>query len=151
LKPWKIEIENHIAKWSKQLSGQEWWPRFVYHYTDVQNAVNILKTGMLYSRADAARLGLMISENASRSVIEQTRTAHLQFARFYFRPRTPTQFRNEGIRPPNRRWQPDSNHPPAHCPVPVFFCFDALSVLAQDDTEFSNGNMGSNAAMHSGS
>ena len=33
--------------------------------------------------------------------------------------------------------------PGAHCPVPVFFCFDAVSVLSRDDTSFSNGNMGS--------
>jgi hypothetical protein len=148
LKPWKSEIEKHIAHWSKQLIGREWWPRFVYHYTDVQNAVNILKAGMLYSRTEATRRGLMVSDNALYSVIQQTKPTHLEFARFYFRPRTPTQFRNEGIRPPNRRWQPDPLHPPAHCPVPVFFCFDALSVIGRDDTEFSNGNMGSGGTQH---
>lgn len=34
----------------------------------------------------------------------------------YFRPRTPTQFHNEGIRPPLQRGQSG-----AHCPVPIFF------------------------------
>jgi len=32
--------------------------------------------------------------------------------------------------------------------MPVYFCFDALTVLAQDNTEFSNGNMGSPRALH---
>lgn len=92
----------------------------------------------------------MISENASRTVIDQTKPAHLEFARFYFRPRTPTQFRNEGIRPVEHQWRPNPTQPPAHCPVPIFFCFDAVAVLGQDETEFSNGNMGSSGVVHAG-
>jgi hypothetical protein len=83
-------------------------------------------------------------DNASPEVIEQTQPQHFRYARLYFRPRTPTQYRNEGIRPVNRRKLGG-----AHCPIPVYFCFDALTVLARDDTEFSNGNMGSTRACHS--
>jgi hypothetical protein len=59
----------------------------------------------------------------------------------YFRPRTPTQYNNEGIRPFGQRQLGG-----AHCPVPIYFCFDAYEVLSRDDTQFSNGNVGSRRA-----
>ncbi len=85
----------------------------------------------------------MVTDNASLAVIAGTEPQHQQFVRLYFRPRTPTQFRNEGIRPVGRRYCPKPGYPPAHCAVPVFFCFDAVEVLSRDHVCFSNGNMGS--------
>jgi hypothetical protein len=93
----------------------------------------------------AKKLRVMVTDNASPDIIEQTYPGHLEYVRLYFRPRTPTQYRNEGIRPVEKR------ELGAHCPVPVYFCFDALTVLAQDNTEFSDGNMGSPQASHSDS
>jgi ssDNA thymidine ADP-ribosyltransferase, DarT len=153
LKAWTPAIRRHVAMWSDQLrpSGREWWPRYVYHYTDVQNAASILRTGCIYSRAEATRRGLMVNDNASGAVIAQTLSAHQTYVRLYFRPRTPTQYQNEGIRPIQQRYCPDSRFPPAHCPVPVFFCFDAVKILSDDATEFSNGNMGSARADHGSS
>jgi hypothetical protein len=143
MKPWQDEIRQHIERWSAQLGDRHWWPRFVYHFTDVRNAASIITTGYLYSRLEAERLGLMQVDNASPQIIAQTRTEHKQYARLYFRPRTPTQYRNEGIRPTGQRELGG-----AHCPIPVYFCFGALEVLGQDDTEFSDGNMGSDRAQH---
>ena len=137
MKAWHADIERHIAIWTQCLGHLSWWPQFVYHFTDVRNAASILQSGSLYSRAEVMRLGLMQVDNASSEVVSQTRSERLKFARLYFRPRTPTQFRNEGIRP---RGQQEMD---AHCPVPVYFCFDALTTLAADDTLFSDGNMAS--------
>lgn len=50
----------------------------------------------------------------------------------FFRPKTPTQYRNEGFLPPEQRYL----H--AHCPVPVFFLFDAVSILSLPESEFSD-------------
>ncbi|MBC8263054.1 MAG: DUF4433 domain-containing protein [Anaerolineales bacterium] len=144
MKPWKADFERHIERWSARLGNLGWWPRYVYHFTDIHNAASIIQSGYLYSRAEVERRGLMRVDNASSEIMEQTRPEHLKFVRLYFRPRTPTQYRNEGIRPINRRELGG-----AHCPVPIYFCFDALTVLALDDTEFSNGNMGSPRASHS--
>ncbi|MFQ5342833.1 MAG: DarT ssDNA thymidine ADP-ribosyltransferase family protein [Anaerolineae bacterium] len=144
MKPWKDDIERHIHMWSARLGNRRWWPRYVYHFTDVQNAANIIQIGQLYSRTEVERLGLMQVDNASQDIIRQTRPEHLEYVRLYFRPRTPTQFRNEGIRPVNQRELGG-----AHCPIPVYFCFDALTVLVADDTEFSDGNMASTRASHS--
>jgi len=144
VKPWADEIEQHIQTYAALLGNLDWWPQYVYHFTDVHNAVNILKLGYLYSRNEAEKRSVMAIDNASPEVIQQTQPEHFNFVRLYFRPRTPTQYMNEGIRPRNQRELGG-----AHCPVPVFFCFDALTVLALDDTEFSNGNMGSSRAEHS--
>lgn len=116
MKDWANEIHQHIQSWSTRLGNLDWWPRFVYHFTDVQNAVEILRSGYLYSRTEAANRGLMLSDNASPQVIQPTTPAHFDFVRFYFRPRTPTQFQNEGIRP-----QPQRPLGGAHCPIPIFF------------------------------
>ena len=35
-------IENN-----KKISAVSWWVKYAFHYTDVSNAVNILKTGNL--------------------------------------------------------------------------------------------------------
>lgn len=56
MKPWHEDIASHIAIWSQRLGNLNWWPRFVYHFTDVRNAARILQEGNLYSRAEAIRL-----------------------------------------------------------------------------------------------
>lgn len=143
MKSWHKEIERHILTWSNRLGNLGWWPRYVYHFTDVQNAAQILTDGVLYCRSKAEELGRMIVDNASPEVISKTKLEHTDYVRLYFRPRTPTQFRNEGIRPRANR------ELGAHCPIPVYFCFDALEILASDQTEFSNGNMASPRTEHS--
>lgn len=59
MKPWKADIERHIAMWSAKLGHLDWWPRYVYHFTDIQNAASVIQSGYLYSRAEAERRGLM--------------------------------------------------------------------------------------------
>ncbi len=78
----------------------------------------------------------MTNDNASPDVIEETPAEYQNYARLYFRPRTPTQYRNEGIR------DGASLYRGAHCPVPVFFCFDLVEVLSRPDAYFSTGSMG---------
>jgi hypothetical protein len=143
MKVWRPIIEQHIHNWSTRLGNLGWWPKYVYHFTDVTNAASIIEQGGLYSRAYCLRTNLMATDNASHEVIQKTKQDHLEYVRLYFRPRTPTQYNNEGLRPINQRKLG------SHCPVPIFFCFNALEVLSLDETEFSNGNMGSSVAQHS--
>ncbi|WP_419939311.1 DarT ssDNA thymidine ADP-ribosyltransferase family protein [Candidatus Palauibacter sp.] len=114
----------------------------MYHYTDVSNAINILNGGVLYSRAGAKARGLMVHENANLAIIAGTNQDHLDFVRLYFRPRTPTQYVNEGIKPPAERGS-------GHCPVPVFFVFDLVKVVGRDDARFSSGTLASYRHGHS--
>ena len=144
MKDWLDDLRDHVTHWQDHLKkeGRAWWPRFVYHYTDVNNAISILNTGVLYSRAQARARSLMVTENANQEIIAYTDPAHLDFVRLYFRPRTPTQYVNEGIKPPSQR---DNGH----CPVPVFFVFDLVDVVGRDDARFSRGTLASHKHGHS--
>ena len=68
-------------------------------------------------------------------IIERTHFKWQDYVRLYFRPRTPTQFQNEGMRPQ------DEMPYGAQCAIPVYFLFDAVSVLANQDTLFTDGNI----------
>lgn len=118
--------ENH--------SSVPWWPKFAFHYTDVTNAVNILSTGYLFSRASASYRGVMQNDNASRQVIDMTNTGVTSMVRFYFRPLTPTQYYNEGYKHPALRYDHDEN---ANVPVPIFLLFDLEKLLSVPGVCFS--------------
>jgi hypothetical protein len=111
------------------------WTRYIYHYTDVQNAAKILLGGHLLSRHQCKKTGVTFHDAAHQEIIEQSKSAH-RYVRLYFRPRTPTQYKMEGINTPEQIQQNG-----AHCPVPVFFLFDAPCLLGQAGVEFSNGSL----------
>ena len=115
--------------------ARSWWPNFVFHYTSLENAISILKRGALYSRDEAVRQDLLSSDSASPSVLANTSAAYKRYARLYFRPKTPTQYSNEGMRPCNEVVYA------AHCPVPVFLLFDSKDVLTRATTQFSSGSL----------
>ncbi|WP_043934189.1 DarT ssDNA thymidine ADP-ribosyltransferase family protein [Bacillus sp. EB01] len=123
---------------------RKWIPKYVYHFTDLANAKNILTEGFVYSRKKATELGLMQVDNASSDVIDYTTDSWKSYARFYFRPKTPTQYNNEGIRASNQITELK-----AHCPVPVFFLFDSVSMLTMDESKFSYGNLAVNDTVYS--
>lgn len=58
-KPDAADIE---AVWNQlkqqKFLPQPWWPRFLYHFTDLENAVRILADGLLFSRAALVEKGL---------------------------------------------------------------------------------------------
>ena len=121
------------ADWLGTARG--WWPDYLFHFTDIQNAVSILKTGALFSRLEAQNRNLMDTDNASQEILGSTDNEWKDHVRLYFRPRTPTQYRNEGFRPQEQRWQG------AHCPVPIYFLFDSRAVLSHVDSQFTDGNL----------
>ncbi|MGN1398572.1 MAG: DarT ssDNA thymidine ADP-ribosyltransferase family protein, partial [Erysipelotrichaceae bacterium] len=123
-------IENN-----KKISAVSWWVNFAFHYTDVSNAVNILKTGKLFSRMKAENSNLMVNDNASRQVIDMTVSGVQSYVRFYFRPLTPTQYYNEGYKHPQLRFHGEDN---ANIPVPIFFAFNLEKLLNDGNTQFSN-------------
>lgn len=128
-------IRRVLSERAKKLDvgSRQWWLNYAFHFTDVRNAAGVLREGHLYCRAQATAKGLMVVENADREVIKRRPELTDQYARLYFRPRTPTQYRNEGIRPIAKR---ESHN--AHCPVPVFFLFDLQSVLVREGSLFTD-------------
>ncbi len=132
------EIINHLDLFEREYAADQKrknWPRFLFHFTDVNNAVKILDSGAIYSRAELKRRNIAIADAASPDVLQVTDDRYKEHVRLYFRPRTPTQYRNEGIRPIGKH---ELN---SHCPVPVMMLFDANDILTRQSTCFSDGNL----------
>lgn len=141
------EISQHIDGLRRQFRldrSRQWWPAFLFHCTDITNAISILSRGELLSRTQAEDTGQLQRDIASPEIISGTDEQWQDYARLYFRPKTPTQYRNEGFRPVNQR---ELN---SHCPVPVYLLFDALEVLSRADSLFTSGNLGSPQTIPSG-
>lgn len=113
------------------------WPDFLFHFSDIKNAVSILKHGFLLSRAEVERQRIDFADSASSKIIGQTDATLTDYVRLYFRPRTPTTYHMEGFKPLNKRYED------AHCPVPIYFLFDMREIITLRDTRFSNGNLAS--------
>ncbi len=122
-------------------SERRWWPRLLFHYTDIQNAVHILSSGYLYSRQHLEDERLLAVTSGSDEVLAGTRSEIKNYVRLYFRPKTPTQFHAEGIK--SARNLSRSSYPDAHCPFPVFFLFDSAEILCREDSLFSDRGLAS--------
>lgn len=136
-KPNRGQFRNVVDELQQQswLGSRTWWPSFIYHFTDVKNAVNVLNLGFLYSRDEAIAQSLVVQDSASSRIIDNTQDGLTSYVRFYFRPLTPTAYMNEGFRPQSLLYQG------AHCPVPVYFLFDLCEVIALNDASFSDGSL----------
>jgi hypothetical protein len=118
------------------------WSGYIFHFTHLHNAVEIIKNRKILSRNRALKLRSF--SDAAGSVVNRRHDSH-NYARFYFRPQTPTQYYNECL---GKDYQLD-NYSPAlrlglpKCPIPVFFKFSIDEVLnsQQDKCFISNGNL----------
>lgn len=127
-------LQAHVQTWEARLgsSHRRHWPSRLFRHEVLENAVELLRAGQLLSRADAE--AVMQRDVAPDEIIGLNHTAH-QYARLYFRPRTPTQYRIEGIRKPEEIWNGK------HAPVVFMFVFRSVDLLSRDGVHFSKGNM----------
>ncbi len=58
MKSWAADIEDHIQYWASKLGNLGWWPKYVYHFTDVNNAAKIIRSGSLTVETSATVLSL---------------------------------------------------------------------------------------------
>lgn len=137
---------------------------YIYHFTHMfPNAVDIIKSRRILCRNKSNGH----FANAAGNNVHRRATAH-DFARFYYRPQTPTQFYNEclgmdkdsgyygwkfmgydynGRKIWDQAWK--SYYPQAlqlglpKCPMPVFFKFSLEEVIAKmpDKCYYSTGNL----------
>lgn len=114
-------------------SDYKWWATHAFHFTALDNAISILKSGVLYSRIKANQNALMHNENASRAVISTTDFEVLSYVRFYFRPLTPTQYYNEGFKHSQLRLDSQGSN----ISIPIFFVFKLNFLLSDSKTVFS--------------
>ena len=136
------DIRRHLSGLKQQAwlrRPQRWWPDFLFHCTDVRNVVNILRIGEMLSRTKVVASRQLLVDIASPEVIAHTNDIWQDYVRLYFRPKTPTQFRNEGFRPTRQQ----DYH--AQCPVPVYLIIDAMEVLSKAGVMFTDGNVAAGA------
>lgn len=104
-----------------------------HHYTDFGNFLSIMDMGKLLCRSKVKRMGLPFTDSADQDVIGQTATEVMDYVRFYYKEKTPTLFRNEGI----KRLNDDP-----HMPIPVLLLFDE-AIIEHPNVAFANGCGGS--------
>lgn len=116
----------------------------IYHFTHLSNAINIIKSASIKSRN---LLREKFDDNAGTNV-NRVNIVH-DYARFYFRPKTPTQFYNEslGHDTDSSYYQKSVDNGLPKCPFPVFFIIDLHEVLTKylDYSFYSDGNMQSDS------
>lgn len=136
---------NFIDKIEQQNS---FWKGSIFHFSHIDNAVEIIKNRKIQSRNKAR-----IQGDAAGNVVHLRNDAH-DYARFYFRPQTPTQFYNEFLGKNTTdgyeshgdwvSWYEKARglgFP--KCPIPIFFKFSLQEVLFKNEKKccVSNGNM----------
>lgn len=129
-----VQIKHVIEEQIQKLPcSQRWWPIYLYHFTDIQNALGIIEEEWIFSRQSAIDRNSMKNDNASTAVLNVSQNRIIEYARLYFRPKTPTQYHNEGYKPKGVR----AEGLDASCPIPIFFFLDAMVILRMDGVYFS--------------
>lgn len=136
-----VEFYNGLKKYKGESP-------YVYHFTHMFNAVEVIKTRKILSRDRAMELGLL-KYDAAGTVVYRSAKAH-KYARFYYRTGTQTQFYNECLgrqRYDKYYSNAESNGLPM-CPMPVFFKFNLQEVLMKHAGRcyYSTGNLQTNWA-----
>lgn len=114
----------------------------IYHFSHLTNAVSIIREKVIKSRGSAVFL-----DSAGSGIISQTIADRKNFARFYFRPKTPTQYYIENLGRGKESIEKIGSDP--ICPVPVFFVIPleeaieqewnvSIGSLASPQTEYGN-------------
>lgn len=149
----ELNTIKFLDKMAKHSSGR-YEQMKVYHFSHMFNAIEIIKNRKIMSR-NKAEESRSLKYDAAGSVVHRTGKAH-PYARFYYRPKSPTQFYNECL-----GWdstlqtsygtsfydQASKLHLPK-CPMPVFFEFDIHEIIAKypDKCYYSTGNLQTNFA-----
>lgn len=125
----------------------------VYHFSHMFNAIEIIKNRKIMSRNKAEETKVL-KYDAAGAVVHRTNKAH-PYARFYYRPKSPTQFYNECLGWDDSLTMWDKSYYPQacnlhlpKCPMPVFFEFDICEIIAKmsDKCYYSSGNLQTNFA-----
>jgi hypothetical protein len=163
-------LETTLKKYQAEFNCVDFLEQFdrtpyIYHFTHLFNATQIIKERKIKSRNNAR--GHFY--NCAGTIADKNPKAH-NFARFYYRPLTPNQLYNECLGHDSescylktwrywdgkwihcKKWK--TYYPQARslglpkCPIPVFFKFDLKEVLQKmkDKCFYSNGCMQTNRA-----
>lgn len=125
----------HVDEWCAKFSNyKQKWPSHLFRHEPLENAIAVLKAGVLTSRQDAVENNTLQNDIAPDNIIQNRDDAYSK-VRLYFRPRTPTQYHIEGIR------KPADFYMGKHAGFLVMLVFNSETVLTMESTQFSCGNM----------
>lgn len=145
-KSYKSEL--NLMEFYNTLKSTGYRRPFIYHFTHMFNAIEVIRSRKILSRNRATELGLL-KYDAAGSVVHRSAKAH-PYARFYFRTGTQTQFYNEclGKQKGSKYYGRAEDNGLPMCPMPVFFKFDLQEVLAKHSNlcYYSTGNLQTNWA-----
>lgn len=108
----------------------------IYHFSHLENAVSIIREGAIKSRAVAT-----FKDSAGSGIIAQTDSERKEYARFYFRSKTPTQHYVENLGRAEDSMAKIHSDP--LCPVPIFFIFPLEAIIDTIDWKVSIGSLAS--------
>jgi len=141
----KIAILPELQLYLKLKGNDNNWAGYIYHFTHITNALDIIQSRKIWSRNKAGGFS-----DAAGSVVARREDAH-NYARFYFRPQTPTQFYNENLgKDSSKHIGKAARLGYPKCPIPVFFKFNLQEVILKQKEKcyISNGNMQTNWAIY---
>ncbi len=78
------------------------WPRYLFHIAELDNAVSILKSGVLYDRESAIQLDLLAKDTANPEVVANTSASARQCARLTSVPERQPSTRPKAFDPSRR-------------------------------------------------
>ncbi len=127
------------------------WKGYIYHYAHLENVVKILNSGEILSRFLSVERGVGQNQSSKSVVYWKEKYKNIddpahEYARFYFRPKTPYQYYTEGLGIPFGKGiyeeyaQIGVEYP--KCPVPFLIKIPLKEVLLKPPTELriTNGN-----------
>lgn len=145
------ELDISQFPYGRQINVVDFIDRFpcqpkAYHFTHMDNALKIIRSMKLQCR----NLADGNFSNSAGVNVDRTNKAH-RFARFYFTPKSPTQFYNECL---GKDTEDKQYYERARrlglpkCPMPVFFVFDIEELLMTipEKCYYSIGNMQKDAS-----
>lgn len=93
---YKSILKNNFEKPFIKLQKEYKFEGFI-HTTSFENFIKIYKNKKLYSRNYLENNHINFEDIANQDVVNKQKREH-DYVRFYFRPKTPTNYRNEGIK-----------------------------------------------------
>lgn len=112
---------------------------YFHHHTDLENFIEIMRGGKLFSRRKVISEG-EFKDGAENSIVDKTPEFVKNCVRFYYKEKTPTFYRNEGV------FKVDRTSEQGNVPVPVAMLFSE-SLLFHSGVAFTDGNAGSDHSM----
>lgn len=137
------EVQDFGNKLIELLDKQDsQWKGYIYHFSHIMNITNILNERKIKSRNRISKF----YDSAGYELIRRSKNEVKDLARFYFRPKTPTQWHNEGLGQNILEGNPN-------CPIPIFLKFKLSEVIQKNEGRcyVSNGNLSTDWAKFSNS